>query len=155
MPNPNNTNLLSVNKFKVVINKFPHVEFFAQSANLPGFSTGEVRVPNGSDRFFKSIGDKIEFNDLVISFIVDEDLLTIKELLTFAELIMNHSEADSDPYSDITVIALTNNSNANKRVTYRACSLSSMSDINWDTRIDENNPPVVQVSIKHQGYTIE
>ena len=66
-------------KFKFSINKLPKVEFFTTQANIPGINLGESILPTP----FKAIpvqGDDLTFDNLEISFIVDEKLENYREL---------------------------------------------------------------------------
>ena len=63
-------------QFRFKCSKLPKVEFFCQSANIPGIGLGEAEV----DTPLKSIpfpGDKVTYQDLAISFLVDENLSLI------------------------------------------------------------------------------
>ena len=66
-------------KFKFSINKLPKVEFFTTQANIPGINLGESIFPTP----FKAIpvqGDDLTFDNLEITFIVDEKLENYREL---------------------------------------------------------------------------
>ena len=66
-------------KFKFSITKLPKVEFFTTAANLPGINLGESIFPTP----FKQVpvmGDDLTFDNLEITFLVDEKLENYKEL---------------------------------------------------------------------------
>tara|TARA_R110001592_G_scaffold52601_7_gene161039 strand:- start:6375 stop:6962 length:588 start_codon:yes stop_codon:yes gene_type:complete len=66
-------------KFKFTINKLPTVEFFTFAANVPGVTLGDAIFPTP----FKAIpiqGDDLTFDNLEITFLVDEQLNNYKEL---------------------------------------------------------------------------
>ncbi len=66
-------------KFKFSITKLPKVEFFTTAANLPGINLGESVFPTP----FKQIpvqGDDLTFDNLEITFLVDEKLENYREL---------------------------------------------------------------------------
>ena len=66
-------------QFRFKCSKLPKVEFFCQSANIPGISIGSASFPTG----LKDIplpGDKVSYQDLAISFLVDENLQNYKEI---------------------------------------------------------------------------
>ena len=66
-------------QFRFKCSKLPKVEFFCQSANIPGISIGTALMPTG----LKDIpipGDKVTYQDLAISFLVDENLNNFKEI---------------------------------------------------------------------------
>ena len=66
-------------QFRFKCSKLPTVEFFCQTANIPGIGLGEAVI----DTPLKSIpfpGDKVTYQDLAISFLVDENLNNYKEI---------------------------------------------------------------------------
>ena len=63
----------SPTQFRFMIHQLPKVEFFTTAANIPSISLGELVIPTP----YKSIpilGDNLTFDNLSISFIVDEEL---------------------------------------------------------------------------------
>ena len=76
---PSKRDYASPVQFRFKMTKLPLVEFFVQSANLPGISLGnatqttplyDIPIP----------GDKISYSSLDLSFIVDENLNNYKEI---------------------------------------------------------------------------
>jgi len=70
---PTKLDYVSPTQFRFGINQLPKVEFFTTEANLPGITAGVATVATP----FKDIptmGDKLEYENLSISFIVDEYL---------------------------------------------------------------------------------
>jgi hypothetical protein len=66
-------------QFRFKCSKLPKVEFFCQSANIPGIGLGEAEI----DTPLKTLpfpGDKVTYQDLAISFLVDENLENYKEI---------------------------------------------------------------------------
>ena len=70
---PTVTDYSSPTQFRFGINQLPKVEFFTTSANLPGISLGELIIPTPYTDI-PIVGDKITYENLSISFIVDEFL---------------------------------------------------------------------------------
>ena len=66
-------------QFRFKMNKIPKVEFFVQTANIPGISLGSAPVPTPLYDY-PVPGDKINYQTLDISFLVDENLNNYKEL---------------------------------------------------------------------------
>ena len=66
-------------QFRFKISKLPQVEFFIQTVNLPGISLGSATVPTPLYDY-PVPGDKITYQSLDISFLVDENLNNYKEL---------------------------------------------------------------------------
>ena len=70
---PTVTDYSSPTQFRFGINQLPKVEFFTTSANIPGISLGELIIPTPYTDI-PIVGDKITYENLSISFIVDEFL---------------------------------------------------------------------------------
>ena len=74
-----NKNFLSPTGFKFILNRAPKVVFFSNQVNIPGINLGVTEQPT----YLTDIpipGDKIEFNDLNLRFLVDEDLENYLEI---------------------------------------------------------------------------
>ena len=68
-----NRNFLSPVGFKFVLQRTPKVAFFANTANIPSISMGNAV----QSTYLKDIpipGDKVEYGDFSLRFIVDENL---------------------------------------------------------------------------------
>ena len=77
-----NRNFLQPTGFKFTLERSPKVAFFCNSANIPGMTLG---IANQSS-YLKSIphtGDQIEFEDLTLRFLVDEDFENYMEIYTW------------------------------------------------------------------------
>jgi len=76
---PSKLDYASPIQFRFKMTKLPNVEFFVQTANIPGITLGEVSMPTP----LKDIpmpGDKITYGNLDVSFLVDENLNNYKEI---------------------------------------------------------------------------
>ena len=74
-----NRNFLSPIGFKFSLKRAPGVAFFCNQANIPSLDLGIAEQPT----WLKNIdvpGDKIQFGDLTLRFLVDEDLVNYMEL---------------------------------------------------------------------------
>ena len=68
-----NRNFLSSIGFRFSLTRARKVSFFSNKANIPGISLGVAEQPT----YLKNIdlpGDKLQYSDFTLSFIVDEDL---------------------------------------------------------------------------------
>ena len=76
---PSKLDYASPIQFRFKMTKLPNVEFFVQTANIPGITLGEVTMPTP----LKDIpmpGDKVTYQSLDVSFLVDENLNNYKEI---------------------------------------------------------------------------
>ena len=76
---PTKFDYASPTQFKFQLQKLPKVEYFTTACNIPGISLSSALQPTP----LKDIplpGDTVEFNDLEITFLVDENLENYREI---------------------------------------------------------------------------
>ena len=64
---PDKLDYTSPTQFRFILNQIPKVQFFVQTANIPGISLGEAVIPTP----YKSmpiLGDQLTFGNLSVSF---------------------------------------------------------------------------------------
>ena len=74
-----NKNFLNPTGFKFILNRAPKVTFFSNQANIPGLNLGTAEQAT----YLTDIpqpGDKLQFQDLNLRFLVDEDLENYLEI---------------------------------------------------------------------------
>jgi hypothetical protein len=125
-----NRNFLSPLNFKFVLKRAPNVNFFIQSADFPGLSLPDIDVSNPLVRA-PYPGDHLMYDELNISFKVDEDLSNFLELHNWIRSLgkLNYNEYDTlankkdytgeSLRSDISLTLLTSNKNANFEVVFK------------------------------------
>ena len=70
---PTKLDYSSPTQFRFLINQLPKVEYFTTEANIPGITLGEGQF-NTPFKNIDILGDKLTYENLTISFIVDENL---------------------------------------------------------------------------------
>jgi hypothetical protein len=77
--NPTELDFLRPNGFRFQIANIPNVSFFCQAANIPQMSIGqpEISTPLANIPF---PGDKVQFGELMIRFLIQEDMANYVEL---------------------------------------------------------------------------
>ena len=125
-----NKNFLSPLNFKFILKRAPHVNFFVQSAELPGLALPDIDVGNPLIRA-PYPGDHLMYDELTITFKVDEDLNNFLELHNWIRSLgkLNYAEYDAlskkasytgeSLRSDMTLTLLTSNKNANFEVVFK------------------------------------
>jgi len=76
-PIPSNINPLSPTGFRLSISKLPDLVYFCQEANLPEIELPSMEMPTS----FSTIGvpgDMLHYGDLIVQFLVDENLANYK-----------------------------------------------------------------------------
>ena len=91
---PTKLDYSSPTQFKFSIVQLPKVEFFITEVNLPGITLGDAIFPTPFTDI-PMMGDKLTFDNLTISFIVDEFLenyITMHEWMTGTGFPKNRSQ---------------------------------------------------------------
>lgn len=139
-----NKNFLSPLNFKFSLKRAPHVNFFIQKVNLPGLSLPEIDVNNPLIRV-PYPGDHLLYDELDISFKVDEDLRNYMELHTwlralgkrsfaeYRELMAKPSYSGESIRSDISLMVLTSNKNANYEIQFKDAFPIKVSGIDFSS----------------------
>ena len=145
-----NRNFLSPTGFKFTLKRSPAAAFFCNQANIPSMDLGVTVQPNYL-RDIPTPGDKIEFGDLNIRFLVDEDLVNYMEIQKWIrglgfpdsmkefkdlekEAVIQPSYANSGDniYSDGTLQILSSNLVAKFNVNFKDLFPVSLSTITFD-----------------------
>jgi len=145
---PQNTNLLQPTKFLLTFDRIPTVQFFCQSANIPGINLGQATLNTPTLDVFAP-GNKIIYNPFNIRFLVDETLSGWRELHNWYRSIASPESYDerkrlsslqtklqsSKPaaYSDATLTVLSSLNNPILRVQFINMFPITLSDIIFDS----------------------
>jgi len=139
--------------FELSIARFPKVSFFANTASLPEISLGGAEQANYLKQLMHP-GDRVEYGELPVSFLVDEDMLNYSLLhnwmtgLGFPESMAQFDEfttgADGKrdlnlQYSDATLKVLNSNYNTIAQLKFwdlYPTSLSSLEFTASDTDVN-------------------
>jgi len=79
---PTTYDYLKPNAFRFVVKDLPHVSYTCQSANLPSLQLGFAVQPTPFIDI-PIIGDKLDFGEFVIRFLISEDMSNYLELYTW------------------------------------------------------------------------
>ena len=78
------TNYLSPVSFVISVERLPNTEFFTQRVAIPSMSMNPPQQVSPIHNIYKT-PDRIEYADLDLSFIVDENMNNYKEILSWME----------------------------------------------------------------------
>jgi hypothetical protein len=125
---PQNVSLLNPNEFRFFLHRAPYLTFFAQTVALPTIDMGDAVPTSTPFTDVHTPGDHIEFEDLSVTFLVDEDLKGYLEMyhwirgLGFPTTFDEYKEAVAnervtnrwqETTSDISVFTFSGSRNAN------------------------------------------
>ena len=161
---PINTSFLSPIGFKFQLNNFPEVNYFVQSASLPGISISAIDVPTAL-KTIAIAGDEVNFEELSIKFIVDENMknwLSIYDWIIGLGFPTEEGQAkykklseDSELTTDATLTVLTSNMNPQINFVFRECFPLSLSSIAFDSGGTDIDYVTADVSFRYDVYTVE
>lgn len=160
---PENTNFLQPNRFTFTFPTLPFLRYFGQTLKLPGISTSPVKVETPFSATWRH-GDKLVFEDLAISVIIDEDLRVWEETyrwlraLTFPHEFpeyVTYTDRQATAYHD-GILTLNNNANVpNIRVIFRNCHPTSLTGINFSTMENANTILTADITFRYDTFQIE
>ena len=161
---PINTSFLSPIGFKFQLNNFPEVNYFVQSATLPGISISAIDVPTAL-KTIAIAGDEVNFEELSIKFIVDENMknwLSIYDWIIGLGFPTPEGQAKyaklaiaSELTTDATLTVLTSNMNPQINFRFRECFPLSLSSIAFDSGGTDIDYVTADVSFRYDVYTVE
>ena len=76
---PDNVNFLSPIGFRLLAQDLPQVEFYCQSANVPGVNLGEIQTPTPYNPIYHT-GDVVSYEDLAVRVLADEYMKNWSEI---------------------------------------------------------------------------
>ena len=168
-------------QFRFKCSKLPKVEFFCQTANIPGIGLGvaDVETPLKSIPF---PGDKVTYQDLAISFLVDENLNNYKEIhdwiiglgapqnhTQFSTLRdtgtdrfpgqttnspNNNAVPDGGTYSDATLTVLNSKNIAVTEIRFHNIFPTSLGALSYDVQASDVNYLSTSVDFSYMYYEI-
>ena len=161
---PVNTSFLSPIGFKFQLNNFPEVNYFCQSATLPGISISAIDVPTAL-KTIAIAGDEVNFEELSIKFIVDENM---KNWLSIYDWIIGLGfptkegqekykklSENSELTTDATLTVLTGNMNPQINFIFQECFPLSLSSIAFDSGGTDIDYVTADVSFRYDFYRVE
>jgi len=172
---PSNINFLSTTQFKFEITNCPAVQFFCQSANVPGIT---LSTAEQSTRYnaIPIPGDEVSYNDLNIKFIVDENITNYLEIhrwirhlghpYNLQELYtaQNNTETsllyytgyakEGSIYSDASLTILNSNFIPKFKIIFKDIFPIYISDMVFDSSTTELNYIIADATFKYTIYDI-
>ena len=169
-----NRNYLSPTGFLFALERCPKVSFFSNSVSLPEINLGVAEQPT----YLKNIprpGDKLEFGDFELKFLIDEDLKNYMQIqnwmrgLGFPESLQEiyaeyaksaekykgqFDEGEELLYSDATLQVLNSQLNPQFLVKFRDLFPTSLSTLNFDATTTDIEYFTADCTFKYTVYTI-
>ena len=181
---PDQLDYASPTQFRFGIKQLPKVEFFTINANLPGIEGASIDFANPFNNI-PVMGDKLTYNDLTITFIVDEYLENYQslhnwltgygfpsdraEFRTHRDVTSNTPAGGSTPpvdlvtkatpdkamYSDAFLMILSNKNNPILNVNFQNVFPTSLGDLRYSQGITDVEYMTVDATFMYQIYKFE
>ena len=167
-----NRNFLAPTGFQFNLQRSPKVAFFCNEANIPDLTLGVAIQPNYL-RDIPTPGDKIEFGDLSLRFLVDENLENYLELqdwirgLGYPESVQEIRDLASEGvvkgpyvndkhniYSDGTLQILSNNLVPKFNVNFKDLFPTSLTTLTFDATDTDIQYFTANAEFKYTSYSI-
>jgi hypothetical protein len=145
---PENVNLLQPTKFLLSFDRIGTSQFFCQTVNIPGINLGSAAI-NTPVADIYAPGNKIAYEQLSISFIVNEDVQSWKDIHSWFRSIASpegfnernrlsnvqtqFSKSKQKNYSDATLTVMSALNNPLLRIQFFNAFPTSLSGIEFDT----------------------
>lgn len=175
--NPTELDYLKPNGFKFLVHNLPNVSFFCQSANIPDISMGQVSSATPLADFFLP-GEKIQFGDLNIRFLIQEDMANYKELYNWfiglgnPEKTSQHTDfvvgqgyrfpgkdtkkiSANASFSDATLFILDSNNNPSISINFKDAFPIALGGLDFDMSSGDSEYFQGLASFKYRVYSIE
>jgi len=157
------TNYLSPISFKVIVDRMPNVEFFTQRASIPSLSMSAPEQLSPLHRIYK-VPDRIEYSELDLSFIVDENMENYGEILSWMEGMgtpersnqyENLEKSKNGLVSDVSVLIENSARRPNIRFTFTECFPIALGGLQLDVTGSDVIYPEVSVTMRYTNMRFE
>lgn len=157
------TNYLSPISFKIVVDRLPNVEFFTQRVQIPGLSMTPPQQVSPIHNIYRT-PDRLEYPDLDLSFIVDENANNYEEILRWMEGMGTPETTESrkalqkskyGETSDISIIIENSSRNPHLKFTFTECFPIALSGIQLDVTGGDVIYPECNVSMRYTNMRFE
>lgn len=150
---PSNLDFASPSQFRFQLLKLPNVEYFVTSVNLPGISFSGDASMNTPFTSIHFMGDTLDFADLELTFLVNEDLSNYREIHDWMVGIgfpKDRSQFTAAVDQDASLIPPSGDSNTTSsggtRTAVNPISLQSDATL---TLLTNKNNPTIRVNFKN------
>ena len=171
-PNPSTVNPLQLSGFSMNINKIPELSFWVQTANIPSIDLTNTEQSTPFTNVYQA-GDKPNFGDLSITFLVDENLDNYTALYEWIYLVgfpQNYTQVqswksrwwDKDKFdsnfgltSDGSITIKTSNARPIRTVYFKDLIINSLGELLLTSDQTETQYVTCTAGFKYTYWTME
>jgi len=170
-------NYLKPNAFRLTFHNIPKVSYFCQSVSIPGLTLGATKQPT---KFYDVpvVGDKLVYDNVNITFIIDDELKNWLELMGWIEGIgfpdshqqfndlrksgtqkslstkLTRWNEESGLYSDATLNVLTAKNNVFMQISFQDMFPIGLSNIEFNATNNEINYAVATATFDYKNFEV-
>jgi len=139
-----NLNYLMPTGFKITIDRenYPNLEFFCQGVSHPDITLAAGELPFRKIRNIPLPGGTLDFGELSITTIVDEDMNAYKEMNDWMRRILDNpllgpldrgNKNGVPSTADITLSILNSQNNQTRQIRYQECTPTNLGGIEFES----------------------
>jgi hypothetical protein len=155
-------NYLSPTNFSISIERLPNVEFFCQKTSVPGLTAQAITMGSPTNPFYE-VQSQVQYGDLDITFIVDENMNNYKEVLNWMEGISGPEStkqtksllAGAGFKSDIVLTITNSHKNPHVRFQFKDCFPTSLGSIQLDVNVEDVSYATCSVTMRYNTFVME
>ena len=172
-----NRNFLSPIGFRFIISRLRAVDFFCQQVTLPSLSTNAPNMYTGLNKIPQP-GDELQYGDLVIRFLVDENMKNYYQVHDWMREIAtpktarefryargtersanmkpeDRSEADNQWKSDCSLLILSSNYNTVSEIMFRDAFPINLTTLSFDATQAQVEYLTAEVTMRYSYFDYE
>ncbi len=157
-----NYNYFQPSQFKVNIDrtKASNLEFYCQRISHPGIAVSSTSVPVSRLQTLSIPGDTLNYDELTMEIIIDEDFKAYSEFYAWLEsLTVTRSDFQQIPNqtiieTDILVSILSSANNVVKQFKYLNCVPTSLGAINFEASVGETDIVTFPITFRIDTFEI-
>lgn len=159
-----NKNYLQPTGFKLIVDRknYGNLEYFAQSVTHPGATVQPLELTIPRVTSLPLVGDAIDYGQLDVAIILDEDMESYKEMQSWLNRIVNEGQIDENPangsviptYADITLLILSSHNNKTVQVKYNDCMPVTLGSIELASNVSDVTYLTFSVSFRFTSFEI-
>lgn len=156
-------NYLSPASFTISIDRMPNVEFFAQGVSIPGVSGSPIAMATPLRTMYQP-QDQLNYDDLTIQFIVDEQMNNYKEVLRWMEGLgapestkqyADYDKGNATLASDISVVITNSHKNPNIKFTFKEAFPVALGGIELNVNTQDIAYATCDVTMRYESFIFE
>lgn len=156
---PENINYLSGNFFTFFIEKIPNFRYYVQSVNLPMLSSRSINQPAVFGTFPKIPATNFVFDDLQVTFLVDNEMKAWKDIYNWMKTLgnlKNYKDAVNDDakFSMATLLIMNSAYTPISKVNFYYVFPVNLGSINFSVTSQTTDPVSMSVNFAYSYYEL-